>query len=381
MKAALFTPSPYAAPVSRRSWPVPVAEYEDEVARRSMETSLEQFQLADECGFDWVTLAEHHFAPLSLTPNPMVMAGAVAQRVKRAKIALLGMNIPTINPVRTAEEFAMVDVLSNGRVIAGMLRGTSNEYVTYNTNPAESRDRFQEAMELIVKCWTEPQPFGWQGRYFEFRSISIWPRPLQKPHPPIYMSGSSPESSEFAARNRIKLGFAVTTLPLARDAFANYRRVANECGWQPEPDDVIYRVGIQIGETDEEARDAAMMATGRGAEPPPRPNEAPQSASARAAGFATSNLALDEAVARAGYYGRDAEHQRARIRAGGDLDTRIENGQLLCGSPDTVLRQAQRLHEEVGAGILDLVFPGSPERVAQSIELFGAKVLPRLHTI
>ena len=379
MKAALFTPSPYGAAVTRRSWPVPVTEYEDEVARRSMENSLTQFQLADECGFDWVTLAEHHFAPLSLTPNPMVMAAAVTQRVKRAKIALLGMNIPTINPVRTAEEFAMVDVLSNGRVIAGMLRGTSNEYVTYNTNPAESRERFQEAMALIRKCWTEPQPFGWQGRYYEFRSISIWPRPVQKPHPPIYMSGSSPESGEFAARNHIRLGFAVTTLPLARDAWVNYLSVAHECGWEPGRDDVIYRVGIHIAETDEEAREAASMATGRGAEPPPRPNEAPQSASARAAGFATSNVSLDDAVARAGYYGRDEEHQRGRIRAGGDVDTRIENGQLLCGSPETILKQAQRLRDEVGAGILDLVFPGAPERVLKSIELFGRKLLPQLH--
>ena len=379
MKAALFTPSPYAAPVTRRSWPVPVTEYQDDVAERSLKNSLEQFQRADECGFDWVTLAEHHFAPLSLTPNPMVMAAAVTQRVKRAKIALLGMNIPTINPVRTAEEFAMVDVLSGGRVIAGMLRGTSNEYVTYNTNPAESRERFQEAMELIVKCWTEPQPFGWQGRYFEFRSISIWPRPLQKPHPPIYMSGSSPESGEFAARNRIKLGFAVTTLPLARQAWTVYRDTANDCGWDPGPDDVIYRVGIQIAETDAHAREMAAAATGRGAEPPPRANEAPQSAGARAAGFAASNPSLDDAVASAGYYGRDAENQRARIRAGGDVDTRIENGQLLCGSPDSILRQAQRLHEEVGAGILDLIFPGPRETVLQSIELFGEKVLPRLH--
>jgi alkanesulfonate monooxygenase SsuD/methylene tetrahydromethanopterin reductase-like flavin-dependent oxidoreductase (luciferase family) len=381
MKAALFTPSPYAAPVTRRSWPVPVTEYQDEVAARSLENSLEQFQLADECGFDWVTLAEHHFAPLSLTPNPMVLAGAVAQRVKRAKIALLGMNIPTLNPVRTAEEFAMVDVLSGGRVVAGMLRGTSNEYVTYNTNPAESRERFREALELIVKCWTEPQPFGWQGRYFEFRSISIWPRPLQKPHPPIYMSGSSPESGEFAARNRIKLGFAVTTLPLARAAWQNYKGVANECGWDPEPDDVIYRVGIHVAETDEEAREIAAGATGRGAEPPPKPNEAPASASARAAGFAASNPALDDAVASAGYYGRDAENQRARVRAGGDVETRIENGQLLCGSPDSILRQARRLHEEVGAGILDLIFARSQEQALQSIELFGTKVLPRLHEI
>ncbi|HEY7465325.1 MAG TPA: LLM class flavin-dependent oxidoreductase [Dehalococcoidia bacterium] len=381
MKAALFTPSPYAAPVSRRSWPVPVTEYQDEIAAQSLEDSLEQFQLADECGFDWITLAEHHFAPLSLTPNPMVMAAAATQRVKRAKIALLGMNIPTINPVRTAEEFAMVDVLSGGRVIAGMLRGTSNEYVTYNTNPAESRERFQEALDLIVKCWTEPQPFGWQGRFFEFRAVSIWPRPLQKPHPPIYMSGSSPESAEFAARNKIKLGFAVTTLPLARQASATYRSVANECGWDPEPDDIIYRVGIQIAPTEEKAKEMAAAATGRGAEPPPRPSEAPQSASARAAGFATSNMSVDDAVARSGYYGRDAENQRGRIRAAGSVEERIENGQILCGNPDQILRQAQRLRDELGAGILDLIFTRSRETVAQSIELFGREVLPRLHEI
>jgi alkanesulfonate monooxygenase SsuD/methylene tetrahydromethanopterin reductase-like flavin-dependent oxidoreductase (luciferase family) len=311
----------------------------------------------------------------------MVMAAAVTQRVKRAKIALLGMNIPTINPVRTAEEFAMVDVLSKGRVVAGMLRGTSNEYVTYNTNPAESRERFREALELIVKCWTEPQPFGWQGRYFEFRSISIWPRPLQTPHPPIYMSGSSPESSEFAARNRIKLGFAVTTLPLASKAFEIYRSTANECGWQPESDDIIYRVGIFVAPTDEEAREMAAALPGRGMEPPPKPGDAPESASARAAGFATSNMKVDDAVASSGYYGRDLENQRGRVRAGGSLDDRIDNGQVICGSPDSVLRQAKRIQKETGAGILDLVFPRVHEASLQSIELFGEEVLPRLHEI
>jgi alkanesulfonate monooxygenase SsuD/methylene tetrahydromethanopterin reductase-like flavin-dependent oxidoreductase (luciferase family) len=195
------------------------------------------------------------------------------------------------------------------------------------------------------------------------------------------MSGSSPESNEFAARNRIKLGFAVTTLPLAREASASYRRVANESGWDPQPDDIIYRVGIQLAETDEKAREMAMAATGRGAEPPPRRDEAPQSASARAAGFATSNLSVDEAVARAGYYGRDLENQRARVRAGGDLDERIEKGQILCGSPDSVLKQAQRVRDELGAGILDLVFPGSRDASLRSIELFGKQVLPRLHEI
>src|SRR4029453_8632316 len=129
----------------------------------------------------------------------MVFAAALTQRVKNAKIALLGSNIPIQNPVRVAEEFAMLDAMTGGRIVAGIFRGTSKYYVTYGINPAESRERFQEALKLVVKAWTEPQPFGWQGRFYEYRTISIWPRPVQKPHPPIYMSGSSPESGELAA--------------------------------------------------------------------------------------------------------------------------------------------------------------------------------------
>src|SRR5262249_23934447 len=146
------------------------------------------------------------------TPNPTILAGALTQRVRRATIALLGPTVPILNPVRVAEEVAMLDNLTGGRVVAGMLRGTSNEYATYNVNPAESRERFEEAMELIVNAWTQPQPFGWQGRYYEFRSVSIWPRPVQQPHPPIFMSGSSPESGELAARRRVGLGLAFTTV-------------------------------------------------------------------------------------------------------------------------------------------------------------------------
>src|SRR5215469_3482029 len=135
-----------------------------------------------------MTVAEHHFSGFSLTPNPMVMAGALSQLVRRAKIAVL-------------EEFAMLDTMSGGRLVAGMMRGTPNEYATYNINPAESRERFTEALHLIRRAWTETRPFGWLGRYYQYRTISIWPRPVQQPHPPLYMSGSSPEAGEFAARN------------------------------------------------------------------------------------------------------------------------------------------------------------------------------------
>src|ERR687886_43310 len=231
MKAAIFTPVPYMGPAPRGTWPVPTNGFSSEVAQQSIAASLEQFELADQLGFDWVTVAEHHFAPMSLTPNPMIMAGALTQRVKQAKIALLGANIPILNPVRVAEEFAMLDSLTGGRVVAGMLRGTSNEYVTYATNPAESRERFEEALELIKRAWTEPQPFGWQGRYYEYRAISIWPKPAQVPHPPIYVSGSSPESGELAARHRLHVGFAFTTVPFSRESARHYRERANAYGW------------------------------------------------------------------------------------------------------------------------------------------------------
>jgi alkanesulfonate monooxygenase SsuD/methylene tetrahydromethanopterin reductase-like flavin-dependent oxidoreductase (luciferase family) len=365
VKAAIFSSVPYMGPAPRGMWPVPADGFAPEVAQRSMEVSLEQFQLADELGFDWVTVAEHHYAPMSLTPNPMVMAGALTQRVRRAKIALLGANIPILNPVRVAEEFAMLDVLTGGRVVAGMLRGTSNEYATYGTNPSESRERFEEAMELIVRAWTEPQPFGWQGRYYEYRAISIWPRPIQQPHPPIYMSGSSPESGELAARHRRRLGFAFTTVPLAREAARYYREQAAVAGWQPVPEDVLYRVSVHVAETDEQAVED-LRATG---------------ADQRRPAYSTSNRALDDAVASAGYYGRETATQRSRLETHA-LQERIELGQILVGSPDTVLSQIRTIRDEVGAGILDLMFqPVGREKTLQAIEQFGTKVLPPMRDL
>src|SRR4051794_31583497 len=260
MKAAIFNRVPYLGQAQRDVWPAPGGGFASDVAVQSFEEGLEQFQLADEAGFDWVTVAEHHYAPFSLTPNPMVMAGALTQRVRRASIALLGADIPILEPVRVAEEFAMLDVLTGGRVIAGMLRGTPNEYVTYATNPAETRDRFEEALKLIVRAWTEPQPFGWQGRHFQYRSISIWPRPVQQPHPPIYISGSSPESGELAARLKLAIGLAFTTVPLASQAVRYSREQAAVNSWEPTPDHVLYRLSIHVAETDQQAHDELVAA-------------------------------------------------------------------------------------------------------------------------
>jgi alkanesulfonate monooxygenase SsuD/methylene tetrahydromethanopterin reductase-like flavin-dependent oxidoreductase (luciferase family) len=364
VKAAIFNRVAYQGPAQQGVWPVPVEGFSAEVAQASMEAALEQFQLADELGFDWVSVAEHHYAPFSLTPNPMVMAGALTQRIRRAKIALLGANIPILEPIRVAEEFAMLDVMTGGRVVAGMLRGTPNEYVTYGKNPAETRDRFEEALKLIVRAWIEPQPFGWQGRHYQYRAISIWPRPIQQPHPPIYMSASSPEAGEWAARNRISVGFAVTTVPLASKAARYYREQAHQAGWEPTPDDVLYRVAAHVAPTDEEALEDVSA---------PGVSSMPR--------LSNTNRALAAAVAGSGYHGRDAETQQSRLGSY-SLKERIELGQILVGSPETVLGQIRGVRDELGAGILEVHFQHlGREKTLRTIELFGTKVLPKMREL
>ncbi len=362
MKAAYFA-SVFYQGQSSKGWPTPAAVYDHATARASMQTALDQFRLADEVGFDWVTVAEHHFGPIGLTPNPMIFAGALTQTVKRAKIALLGPNVPILNPVRVAEEYAMLDTMTDGRIVAGLMRGTPNEYVTYNTNPSESRARFEEALSLIRMAWTEREPFGWEGHYYQYRSVSIWPRPVQAPHPPLYMSGSSPESAMFAARQRVSLGLAVTTLPAATEAATLYRAKAREAGWEPGRDDVLYRLSFHVADTDEQAA---------------RDFDESHSRPQRASPIAL-NRALEAMVAETGYYGVDTKRQRARVLREAGIRDRVEAGQLLIGSPATVVAQAKIIAERMRPGVLDLVSAfqiGAP--TDRSIELFGTEVLPRL---
>lgn len=153
---------------------------------------LDLMEYADAVGFDGLAVNEHHQSAGAMTPSPNLLAAALAKNTKNAAILVIGDSLALYNPpVRVAEELAYIDCLSEGRLIAGFVYGTPMDSVySYGVPPAELRARFAEAHELIVRAWQAEEPFAFNGRYTKLRYVNPWPRPVQKPLPPIWVPGS-----------------------------------------------------------------------------------------------------------------------------------------------------------------------------------------------
>jgi len=359
MKVSFFETGRYLPPNPLpREWPVPPDTYDGDAGVQAYRGMIERFQYVEELGFDWVSVSEHHYSPQRLTPAPIVSAAHLAAHAQRIKIAVLGPIVSQSNPVQIAEELAMLDILSKGRLVVGLLRGITGEYLTYGLNPAEARERTTEGTELILKAWTEPQPFGWQGRHFHFRTVSVWPRPLQRPHPPTYALGTSRESCELAARHHLGLGVSYAPFEVIAKATRYFRERCAQYGWQPMPEQIVYRANILIAETDEKAQELLAQQRRVRASFPLRPQ------------VSDALLQLDS---------RNVAGEARTPNVGGALPTNF------VGGPDTVVEQIKRCREEAGAGVIDLLFqtPGSTDLsfLMQSVELFGREVLPRIREI
>jgi alkanesulfonate monooxygenase SsuD/methylene tetrahydromethanopterin reductase-like flavin-dependent oxidoreductase (luciferase family) len=358
MKVSIFNPMAYTAEGLPSGWPAPGRHWDPATGSDSMRRGFELFDVAAEAGFDWLTVAEHHYHPKQLAPSPAVMAAAISQRYPDPKIAVLGVVLPITNPIRSAEELAMVDAMSGGRLVAGLLRGLPNEFLTYGTNAVETRAMFGEALELVRRAWTEPEPFGWEGRHYRYRTISVWPRPVQQPLPPILLSGVSDDSAAWAGRQRAMLGLSfLAPTPRAAQLADIYRASAGEAGWNPTADDILYRARIYVAETDERAEaDARRYELGDvlGLLVPP-PERADSQQRILGAVFGGAQF---------------AHHPPGR-------GTMPE----FYGSPDTVARQLREASDMVGWGVADLIFTGDwlPQDVAlRSLRLFCDEVLPQL---
>jgi len=330
-------------------WPTPQALARPEDALRSHRINFDLARLADELGFDWVSTSEHHYSPRLLAPNAFLVSAALSQVLPRAKIAVLGPLVAMNNPVRIAEELALLDTISGGRCIVLFLRGTPNEFLSYGVNPEETRARTQEATTLILRAFTEGRPFGWIGRYYRYRTVSVWPGPVQRPHPPFYYSGNSKESAGFAAAMRLGLGISFYPVRFAAELAQHYRAECARHGWQPKPEQLVYRCRVAVGE---DAKEAARLRDGLIATNDPR----------------------------GGLYsgrGGNVEPPPA-ARPGMGLDE-----VRFCGDPDTVVRQIEEFYDATGMGVIDLIFGGftstlTIDETARSMRLFATEVAPRI---
>jgi alkanesulfonate monooxygenase SsuD/methylene tetrahydromethanopterin reductase-like flavin-dependent oxidoreductase (luciferase family) len=352
MKASLLCGAHYAGPEAHlQRAPVSPTLCDPHIAQQSYDQWLELAALADELGFDWVSTSEHHFSPLILAPSVAPLAGALTQIVRRARIALLGPLVSITNPLRIAEEIAMLDQLSHGRVLVLPLRGTPAEFNTYGPiDAAETQARAQEATRLIRKALSEDETFAWTGQFFTFPLVAIWPRPIQQPHPPMFFSGNSANSAVFAAREQLGVCLSFHRPEVVAAIVQEYRAEAGQAGWEPTPDDIVYRGFALVADTDDRADELErdfLPANRRYLLAGPVPGPAPESSITRT----TPSAPLGE----------------GRI--------------LFAGSPETVVERIRTFHELTGVGVIDLVFSSAQipkSAVRRSVELFGREVLPRI---
>jgi alkanesulfonate monooxygenase SsuD/methylene tetrahydromethanopterin reductase-like flavin-dependent oxidoreductase (luciferase family) len=344
--------------------------FDRELGNRLYHRYLDELEYAEQLGFDGVAVNEHHQTAYGLMPSPNLMAAALSRRTERAQIMVLGNAIGIRgNPLRVAEEIAMLDHLSNGRIVSGFVRGIGWEYFAHSINPTRSRSRFNEAHDLIIKAWTSEEMFQWIGSNYEYRYVNLWPRPLQQPHPPIYIPGSgSTETMKFVAEKRYTFMSVYAPSRIVRRWFDGYRQAAEEQGYTPDPEKIALSVPIYVAESDDDAL-----------------RQAPQHVEWL---FHKGLKQGRELVQPPGYMSPGS--LRGMLSSGakplGELtfDDLLAQGYAVAGSPETVASRLTELQGELGFGQLIGLFAigdMTHEQVRRSTELFASEVMPKLRPL
>jgi alkanesulfonate monooxygenase SsuD/methylene tetrahydromethanopterin reductase-like flavin-dependent oxidoreductase (luciferase family) len=232
-------------------------DYDRGLGKEIYDETIDFIRGVEEYGFDGIFFPEHHSrAANGLSPSPNLFAAAASVLTKEIKIGLMGNCLPLHHPVRLGEELALLDNLSNGRLVVGITRG--GDFWAFQIPSGESRERFEEAWEIITKGWQAEEPFEHHGKYWDLDYVAFLPRPLQKPIPETWVPSLSAESIEWAAKNRIRLAASWSPTAQVRESFAYYRSYAKEhCGWQPGADHCVVSRDIYVAETNRKARDEA----------------------------------------------------------------------------------------------------------------------------
>ncbi|HEY7459618.1 MAG TPA: LLM class flavin-dependent oxidoreductase [Xanthobacteraceae bacterium] len=347
---------------------LPNSYYDPKIGHQLYNRYLDEIEYADALGWDGVCVNEHHQNAYGLMPIPGVMAGALSRRTKNSKIAVLGRALPLLNnPLVVAEEFAMLDNITGGRLVAGFVRGIGAEYHSWGANPAESHDRFHEAHDLIVQAWTQPGPTKFEGKYYHFEYVNCWPRPYQQPHPPIWIpSQGSRETIEWASHPDRKYTYLQTFSPVSALArfVKMYHEAAAKQGYQATNEQIGWSLPAYAAETDEIAR--------REAKP-------------HIEFFLNKLLRMpQEMLLPPGYISlasmKGILAAKRGISAGArTIDEVIEQGIFLCGSAKTICERLEKYREEIGFGYIlpQMQFGTLPhELVTKSTEIFAKEIIP-----
>ncbi len=331
---------------------------------------LDELELADQLGFDGVCVNEHHQTAYGMMPAPNILAGALARRTTNAKVCVLGRALPLINePITIAEEFAMLDNLLGGRFITGFVRGIGCEYHASGANPAFSLERFREAHDLIIRAWTEPGPFEFEGKHFHLQYVNCWPRPYQEPHPPIWVpTQGSTETVEWAAHPDRKYNYLLTFSPIksVQANMDNYRRMAEGYGYESTPDQLGWATPIYVAETDAIAR-----------------KEAEQHIEDFFNKFLYSPMEykMPPGYSSLGSYKKVME-QKMRVRMKHlSFDNLMEEGMFICGSPNTVVETLQKREQDMKfENLVAMLQFGalSAEMTDKNLRMFANEVMPKL---
>lgn len=346
---------------------------------------IREWQIADECGLN-VMVNEHHSTATCMNAVAPVVAGVLARVTSKARILLLGNPVANRkDPVRIAEEMALVDLLSHGRLEVGFVKGVPYEIAATNTRPVGMTERMWEAIDLITRAWsTHDGPFNWEGEYFHHRQVNIWPRPYQQPTPPIWVTAVSPGSAARVADNGFTIGTFLTGLDGTRRVFAEYRDRLADTGRPAAGDEKFgYAALVYTGRTDEEGLAGArkllwyIHSNKVATEFLYPPGYIPYQA--RAAGLRARSAIGDPALL-PGQGGRVSKDLSTM-----SLEELIEQGIVFAGGPATVAGQVERFYEHVG-GFGNLLLMGQAghlthEETVRGLRIFAEDVVPRLERV
>jgi alkanesulfonate monooxygenase SsuD/methylene tetrahydromethanopterin reductase-like flavin-dependent oxidoreductase (luciferase family) len=329
----------------------------------------DEYQVVDEFApaFDGIMINEHHTAPFCMQASITITGAVLAKITRNMQILMLGAPLPIVeNPLRLAEELAMIDCISRGRLIAGVVRGGGVESLANNVNPAHNRERFEEAHDLLIAAWTRPGPFRWEGKHFEYRVVNPWVLPLQKPHPRIMVPGTaSPETVIWAARHRYPYVVLGSSLEQTKELIALYRDTATEVGYEMQTDHIGYLIRVFVADSEERAQDLGHNFFWQNGSLGKQPREwmAPP-------GYASIDFAGMRRLRAVSKPFDDQAYQEAQA-----------NYQVVIGTPDQVTEKLRYIRDELGIGHMCLWaqdgYIGHADTV-RCIELLGKEVLPAL---